>query len=207
MMRRAIAVFCLLAAVTPLVAQQTERDRWQRPAEVMDALEIAAGSRVADVGAGGGYFTFHLAARVGPAGKVYAEDILEDVVEKIRKRAARERLAQIQAIFGTEESPRLPEGELDAILVVNAYHEMQRSEAMMRAFSRALKPGGRLGILDVDTETGKPREQYHSAHRIPKKLVIEDAARQGLRLVSEKPGFANPDNGRVYYFLIFVRSD
>src|SRR5215469_6075145 len=76
------------------------RDAWEKPQEVMDALGINSGNVVADVGAGEGYFTFHFAARVGPSGKVYAEDILDDQLEKIRARAEKQKLAQIETIHG-----------------------------------------------------------------------------------------------------------
>src|SRR5215475_1313736 len=94
----------LLCASIALAGQDDgkARDAWQRPEAVMDALGIKPGSVVGDVGAGGGYFTFHLARRVGPTGKVYAEDILEEEVKKIRERAEGEKLVQVEAILGAK---------------------------------------------------------------------------------------------------------
>src|SRR5439155_6662058 len=124
----ALALFVALTAFAPLLhAQDSEwakRDAWQRPAEVMDALGVKQGSVVGDIGAGGGYFTFHLAARVGPKGKVYAEDSLESEINKVHERAAKEGLTQIVPVLGAKDDPKLPPETLDAILIVNAYHEM-----------------------------------------------------------------------------------
>src|SRR4030095_12824222 len=145
-------LFFLLLALPFLAAplhSQDEwkiRDTWGKPQEVMDVLGIKAGSAVADVGAGEGYFTFRLAARVGPTGKVYAEDILDDRLDKIRTRATTQKLAQIETILGATDDPRLPAEQLDVVLVVNAYHEMREYDAMLRGMFRALKPGGLLGI-------------------------------------------------------------
>src|SRR5262245_19380289 len=123
-------VFLLLALLLFAFAAPPQddwkvRDSWQHPEKVMDALGIKAGATVADVGAGEGYFTFRLAARVGPAGKVYAEDILEDRLEQIRALASKRKLAQIETVLGTTDDPRLPAGQMDVALVVNAYHEMR----------------------------------------------------------------------------------
>lgn len=181
------------------------RDAWQRPAEVMDALDASAGSVVADVGAGNGYFTFHLAARVGPGGRVYAVDIRSDLVEGIRDRARRERLAQVQAVLGAEDNPHLPEGALDAALIVNAYHEMRDYDAMLTALFRALKPGGRLGIIDGAIEPGRDREAYLRRHRVPEEVVRSDAERAGFRFLARQPGFTRPRDGREFYFLLFTK--
>jgi len=183
------------------------RDVWQKPQEVMDALGIKEGSIVGDIGAGGGYFTFHLAARVGPKGRVYAEDILEDEVKKIRERAEKEGLSQIVAVHGVKDDPKLPPESLDAILIVNAYHEMREHDAMLGAILRALKPGGSLGIIDAPAKPGEPREKYFERHRIPEQFVRDDADRCGFKFVRQQPGFNPPDNDRNYFFLIFQKPE
>ena len=204
-----LLLFTLLSPPAKVSGQDDAkaRDAWQRPKEVMDALGIKPGSTVADIGAGGGYFTFHLAHRVGPAGKVYAEDILEDEVNKIRERAAKEGLPQIEAVLGSKDDPRLPAQSLDSILIVNAYHEMREHDAMLRAAFRALKPGGLLGIIDAPAAPGEPREKYFDRHRIPEQLVRDDTARSGFSFVRKEPGFNSPDRGRDYYFLIFKKPE
>ncbi len=206
-----LAALCLLACLTrpatPLRAQDdwAQRDAWQRPAEVMDALGVKPGSIVGDVGAGTGYFTFHLAERVSPRGKVYAEDIRDDQLAKIRARAAEQKLTRIETILGAPGDPRLPAGQLDAILVVNAYHEMTEYDAMLQGMYRALKPGGLLAIIDAQAKPGKKRKIYQERHRLPRQIVLEHAARNGLQFLREPPGFADPQRKRKYYFLVFEK--
>lgn len=207
-----IVFWTLLLAAIPCFARSRAgqddtkaRDAWQRPEQVMDALRVGTGSVVADVGAGGGYFTFHLAQRVGPKGKVYAEDIQEEEVNKIRARAAKEGLKQIEAVLGDKKDPKLPDGSMDAILIVNAYHEMREYDAMLRAILKALKSGGLLAIIDAPVKPGEPREKYYERHRIPEELVREDGVRNGFQFVRQEPGFNPPDNDRNYYFLIFKK--
>ncbi len=199
----------LLCAATTLAGQDDTkaRDAWQRPEAVMDALGIKSGSAVADVGAGGGYFTFHLAQRVGPQGKVYAEDILEDEVNKIRERAAKEKLQQIEALLGAMDDPKLPAERLDSVLIVNAYHEMREHDAMLRAVFHALKPGGLLAIIDAPAAPGEPREKYFDRHRIPERFVRDDAAHNGFSFVRQERGFNSPERGRDYFFLIFKKPE
>lgn len=210
--RAACKFFLLLLAVSwlaaPLIGQDDwkARDAWQKPQEVMDVLGIKAGSIVGDVGAGEGYFTFHLAERVGPSGKVYAEDILADRLDKIRERASTEKLTQIETILGSADDPRLPAASLDVILVVNAYHEMRDHDAMLRGMFRALKPGGLLAIIDAPpAKAGQPRESYYEHHRIPEHFVREDTARNGFTFLRQRPTFIPPDRDRTYFFLIFQK--
>ena len=181
------------------------RDQWQRPQEVMDALGIRAGTAVADVGCGSGYFTFKLATRVGPQGEVYAEDIDEKEVAGIRRRAEAEGLTQVRSIVGVADDPGLPAASLDAILVVNSYHEWREYGKMLQHLSAALKPGGLLAIIDGVAEPGKPRTEYYARHRMPEEIVREDAAHEGFRFLRKEPGFLRPDQKKDFYFLIFER--
>ena len=182
-----------------------ERDAWQRPEEVMDALGIKPGSVVADVGCGAGYFTFHLAERVGPKGKVYAEDIREDRLAGIRKRAQKEGVTNIETVSGAEDDPRLPLASVDVVMIVDAYHEMRPYDAMLEAVFRALKPGGLLALIDGAAEPGRPRDEYYERHRMPEQTEREDAERNGFRFVRDQPGFTRADDKKEYYFVIFEK--
>ena len=195
----------LVASAAPPQDDWKVRDRWEHPEEVMDALGIKPGATVADVGAGEGYFTFRLAARVGPSGKVYAEDILEDRLEKIRTLAAKRKLAQIETVLGTTDDPHLPAERIDVLLVVNAYHEMREYDAMLRGMFRALKPGALLGMIDASAEAGQPRESYYERHRIPEELLREDLRRNGFVFLRRQATFTPPDSDRIYFFLIFEK--
>lgn len=213
----ALAVLFSLALVPAWTGAQrndnaTERDRWQRPAEVMDVLGIQAGSAVADVGCGEGYFVLHLARRVGPAGLVYGVDLDKVTLEKVRQRVQSENLGQVRIVVGKKDDPLLPpaapDAGLDAVLIVNAYHEMREQDAMLRAIFAALKPGGRLAIIDAPGKEGADRATHRMDHTISEGLVGEDAARNGFRLRSREPGFDRPNSSRGHwFFLIFEKPE
>ena len=206
---RAVALLLCLITSLPasLLAQDSgaARDAWQRPEEVMDALGIQAGTVVADIGSGDGYFSFHLARRVGHGGRVYAVDIDQGELKKLRKQAEKEELGQIETILGAKDDPRLPPESVDVVLVVNAYHEMRDYDAMLAGLYRALKPGGLLGIIEAEDEPGKPRETYYGRHRMPEEVVREDAERAGFRFLRTEPGFTRPKPQKEFYFLIFEK--
>ena len=109
-----------------------DRDEWQKPDQIMDALAIADGSTVADIGAGAGWFTIRLARRVGPNGIVYAQDVQRQMLEAIRRRVEREGLQNVETRLGTGSTPNLPAGTLDAVLVVDVYHEVDDRVTFLR---------------------------------------------------------------------------
>jgi SAM-dependent methyltransferase len=158
-----------------------DRDAWQKPDRIMDSLGIADGSTVADLGAGGGWFTIRLARRVGPNGLVYAEDIQPQMVEATRRRVTREGLRNVQPVLGTPEDPGLPAGKLDAVLILDVYHEMEDPIALLRNVRRTLKPSGRVGVIDYRKDgfgPGPPLEE-----RVDPDVILRDAAAAGLRLI------------------------
>ena len=161
-----------------------DRDAWQQPWRVMDALGIADGSAVADVGAGGGWFTVRLARRVGPNGLVYAEDVQRQMIDSIQRRVQREGFRNVRIVLGQDDDPRLPAAALDAVLIVDAYHEVQDRIGLLRAILAALKPTGRLGIVDFKSDGGGPGPPLDE--RIDPVVVIRDAEAAGLRLLSHE---------------------
>ncbi|HEV8346350.1 MAG TPA: class I SAM-dependent methyltransferase [Vicinamibacterales bacterium] len=176
-----------------------DRDQWWKPDQVMDALLIAEGSKVADVGAGGGWFTIHLSRRVGPNGVVYAEDIQPEMIEAINRRVQRENLTNVKPVLGMPNDPRLPPG-LDAVLIADSYPEMDdppgSAVPLLKNVARSLKPQGRLGIVNFKPGGGGPGP----AERVAPEAVIERAAEAGLQLIKreEVPPFL--------YLLVFGRS-
>ena len=114
----------------------------------MDAMGIADGSRVGDIGAGSGWFTIRLARRVGPQGLVYAEDVQPEMINAISRRVSREGFTNVKPVLGLKNDPRLPPSSLDAVLMVDAYHEVEDRVTMLSNLAKALKPQGRLGIID-----------------------------------------------------------
>jgi predicted methyltransferase len=195
----------LAAGCTRAQNSGPERDGWQRPEEVIDALGVKSGSAVADVGCGRGYFTMKLAARVGPTGKVYAEDIKDDVLADVRRDAEKQGFKQVTTVLGIEDDPRLPSGALDAVLTVDSYHEWVDYDSMLDHLYAALKPAGQFGLIDGETKAGKSREDYHSMHRMPESMEREDLTRHGFRFLRSEAGFTRPSDGKTYYFLIFQK--
>jgi ubiquinone/menaquinone biosynthesis C-methylase UbiE len=172
-----------------------DREDWQQPDRVMDELGIADGARVADLGAGGGWFTVRLAHRVGPNGRVFAQDIQPQMLESIRRRVMREGLDNVETILGTPEDPRLPDN-LSAILIVDVYPQMAAPIDTLRHIRRALSPQGRLGIIDFKTDGGGgPGPPIES--RLDPAVIVRNAAQAGLRLVRAETFL------RYQYLLVF----
>jgi ubiquinone/menaquinone biosynthesis C-methylase UbiE len=148
----------------------------------MDALAIADGSSVADIGAGAGWFTIRLARRVGPNGIVYAQDIQRQMLEAIRRRVAREGLQNVQTRLGTGSMPNLPAASLDAVLVVDVYPEVDNRVSFLRNLATALEPGGRIGIVNYKAGQGGPGPDI----RIDSAAVEADARAAGLRILARE---------------------
>ena len=148
----------------------------------MDALGIADGSIVADLGAGGGWFTTKLARRVGPNGIVYAEDIQPQMIEAIGGRVQRENLPNVRTVLGSATDPRLPPG-IDAVVIVDAYHEMEDPVTLLKNVERSLKPQGRVGVVDFNPGGGGPGPAPDE--RVAPATVIAAASAAGLRLISQ----------------------
>lgn len=172
-----------------------DRDEWQQPERIMDALGIADGSHVADLGAGGGWFTIRLAKRVGPNGIVYAEDVQTPMIEAIKRRVEREGLLNVRTILGGFVDPKLPGGDVHAALLVDLYPQIQEPVALLKNVRLALRPNGRLGIVDFKPGQFGPGPDDN---RVAPETVIRDAASAGLRLVSHEKFL------RYQYLLVFA---
>lgn len=186
-----LAVSLWLAVPVAATAQGgSERDEWQRVPDVLAALGADSGAFVADVGAGGGYFTHHLRRAVGETGRVYAVDIAWTEVARLRDALDREDARNVDVILGEPDDPRLPYGSLNAVLIVNAYHEMTEYRAMLAGIRTALRPGGRLLILDnppPDSVVG--RDAQTERHQIGIDVVAGDLAEAGFEVLERDPRF------------------
>lgn len=172
-----------------------DRDLWQRPDQIMDALGIADASVVADIGAGSGWFTIRLARRVGPRGIVYAEDVQKEMINAIQRRVLREGFDNVRAVLGTNNDPKLPAASLDAVLMVDAYHEVEDRVTMLSNLAKSLKPQGRLGIVDFRLDGTGPGPAPEE--RVSPDVVVNDAKKAGLRLIRQESFLP------YQYFLIF----
>jgi predicted methyltransferase len=174
------------------IFEDPKRDEKLQVERVMDLLGIKRGARVADIGAGSGWFTVRSARRVGKAGLVYAVEINPDYIRHIQARAAREKLPNIRTILGRSDDPLLPPKSVDAVLLLKTYHEIAQPVRLMRRLRKAMRPGARLGIID---RGGKGDD-----HGLDAAVVIKEAAQAGFTLV-EQHDFVKAD--KVDYFLIF----
>jgi ubiquinone/menaquinone biosynthesis C-methylase UbiE len=172
-----------------------DRDLWQRPDQIMDAMGIADASIVADIGAGSGWFTIRLARRVGPRGLVYAEDVQKEMITALSRRVGREGLGNVRTVLGLNNDPQLPPNSCDAVLVVDAYHEIEDRVSMLSSIARALKPQGRIGVVDFKLDGTGPGPS--AEERVSPDVVVKDAEKAGLRLIRQEPFL------QYQYFLIF----
>jgi ubiquinone/menaquinone biosynthesis C-methylase UbiE len=131
---------------------RSERVREEEPDKALDALNLAPGMTVADVGAGSGYMTLKMAKRVGPNGTVYANDIQPQMLSILRQRLDREKVANVKLVLGALDDPRLPAGAIDLILMVDVYHEFSDPQPMLRHMRDSLKPDGRMVLLEYRKE-------------------------------------------------------
>jgi ubiquinone/menaquinone biosynthesis C-methylase UbiE len=129
------------------------RASWQLPERVIASLEIAPGDRVADLGAGGGYFLPYLVTAVGPAGTVYAVDVEPEIVRELEQQAADAGYTNVVAVLGGADDPGLPDGAIDLVVLVNTYHHIDARPAYFERLRRNLKPSGRVAVIDPNAET------------------------------------------------------
>ncbi|MBU1375579.1 MAG: methyltransferase domain-containing protein [Alphaproteobacteria bacterium] len=136
--------------VAPEWSSGPDRDAADESGQLIRGLEIGPGMHVADIGAGSGYHTLRLSPAVGPTGVVYAEDIVEAYISGLRREAQRRGLQNVRIVVGTPDDPKLPAKAIDRAVLVHMYHEVENPYALLWNLASALKPGGRVGVIDLD---------------------------------------------------------
>jgi ubiquinone/menaquinone biosynthesis C-methylase UbiE len=165
-----------------------EREDEEEPDLAMRLIRVQRGSTVADLGAGSGYFTVRLARAVGNMGKVYAVDIQQGMLDLLQKAVARERLSNVVPVLGTFNDPRLPAGSLDLVLMVDVYHEFSQPQVMLQRIKEALKPGGRLVLLEYRAEDPDvPILPEHKMTKAQVKLEVEHEGFKQQRVYDDLP--------------------
>jgi predicted methyltransferase len=204
MTRWLIGAMTAFAIALPAHAQNTtpgdhdaRRDGWQKVDEIFAAMAIKPGSTVADIGAGGGYFTTRLSKAVGEGGRVYAVDVDGAVLKRLRIRIEEGRISNVETVEGATDDVRLAAASIDAALIVNAYHEMKEHQAMLASIKRALKPGGRLVIVEPVSASRRSaaRELQTSNHEIGIDWVKQDAREAGFTQVQLVDPFTTRPEG------------
>ena len=160
--------------------ERSEREAEEEPEKALDALGDLTRATVADVGAGTGYFSVRLAARVGPAGRVYANDVQPQMLTMLATRLAREHLTNVTLVQGIVDDPKLPLRSLDLVLMVDVYHEFSEPQKMLRAIRAALKPNGRLVLLEYRKEDSRVPIRFE--HKMSVEEAKMELEAEGFRL-------------------------
>jgi predicted methyltransferase len=160
------------------------RAETEKPEMVIQAMEIREGMTVAEIGAGTGFFSRRLAKAVGPSGKVYAEDIQPEMLDLLKRNTAKEGIANIIPVLGTETDPKLPSKGIDRILLVDVYHEFQKPEPMLAAIRDSLAPGGTVTLVEYRLE-GETASHINIKHRMSVDQVLSEWTGAGFLLLNQ----------------------
>jgi ubiquinone/menaquinone biosynthesis C-methylase UbiE len=160
--------------------ERGERESEEAPEKALDALGLEKGMVVADVGAGTGYFSLRMARRVAPEGKVYANDVQPEMLDKLRANAAKAKLTNVETVLGSEADPKLPLKALDLVILVDVYHEFSQPQEMLQHIRAALKPNGRLVLLEYRKED--PAVPIRPEHKMSVAEVKTEVEAEGYKL-------------------------
>jgi SAM-dependent methyltransferase len=180
--------------ISPIWASEKERDAVDEAGQLVRRLGIAPGMNVADIGAGSGYHTVRLARAVGPAGQVFGQDVLPRYLAGLTERVGREGLTNVTMAQGDPHDPRLPPRSVDVAILVHMYHEIAQPFAFLHNLMPALRPGARVGVVDLD----RPTDQ----HGTPRKLLACEFAAVGYRQIA-----VSDLDGNLGYLAVFAPPD
>jgi len=189
-------------------ARETGRAaKWKVP-EIIEALGLREGHRIADIGSGDGFLTFRLASAVGPGGRILAVDIDDRALDRLKRRVEEAGAKNVEIVRSTETDPHLEPASLDGAVILRAYHEFSRHREMLSRIRAALRPGGRLVIADVgpgERNGGSSRESQVSRHVLAHSIAAGDLEESGFRLVLSMPSFARVDDGETVWLIAAER--
>jgi len=175
---RKIAGVCGVGGASWL--NRPEREEEEHPDQAIEALGLQPGMVVADVGAGTGFMSIKMARKVGPTGKVYANDIQPGMLDLLRKNAAKEKVTNIEPVLGSATRTNLPKGQMDLVLMVDVYHELSEPEKMLRDLRETLKPEGRLVLIEYRGED--PEVPINNTHKMTVAQVKTELEAEGFVL-------------------------
>ena len=181
-----------------LDAIEAERDRWQRPLDVIHALDLHEGNTVVDLGSGAGYFALKLSPEVGKRGQVLAVDLRKLSLFFLWTRALLDSLHNVHVAVGTEDDPRLPTGSVDAVLICNTYHEFSNADAMLDRVRQSLRPGGRLVVVD----RGPRATDADHPHEVPLTVAEAHLRQQGFEIVNQDAHFIDRPGDDLWWLVI-----
>ncbi len=173
-----VTALCIFILFSWVGIAQSSRDAQVQPEKLMDAIGVKPGMVIGEAGAGSGYFTFKLSRRVGETGKVYANDIVQRVLNVIDRRCEREGITNITTILGRVEDPLFPENELDMVFMIAAFHDFEKKVEWLNNVKPYLKPGGTMVIVEMDPD--KWGRGY--SHLMTKKEILDTVNKSGFKL-------------------------
>jgi len=203
-----ITIYRGIATLNALDQVESERDRWQRPGDVIQALALKDGNVVVDLGSGTGYFALKLSPVVGRHGSVVVVDILKEPLLFLCVRAFLRNQGNVHTIHGQSDNPRLQTGSADAVLIANTYHEFTQPKPILDHVFQSLKPGGRLVILDhaLRSAATESREIGTGHHEISAELVDAEIRRAGFEIISHQDRFIDrPSDEHVWWLIVAQR--
>jgi len=177
--------------------ERPERDEWQKPNEIVEALELKNGTVVADIGAGTGYFTRRFAKAVAPDGKAYAVDVAADILGYLKERADQESIHNIETIVSHEDDPMLPASSVDLAFFSDTTHHIANRVNFYRRLSQGLKEHGRVAIIDYPPDS--PHHPHNPDQLVPRSQVVSEAEEAGFKLVEDFKFLPRQ------YFLVFEK--
>lgn len=165
---------------------RAERDSEEDPSQMLSKLGLKPGMHVCDMGCGNGFYSLTLAEMVAPSGKVYAVDIQPQMLQLLSRRSAEAKIENIDMILGTVTDPKLPDEQIDLVLMVDVYHEFSHPEAMLAAIRKSLKPDGRIALVEFRGED--PSVPIKPEHKMSKKQILKEYLANGFKLQAEYDG-------------------
>lgn len=204
-------VICTCLSTSTVLAQYSKddwetRDEWMNVTALIDLLAVADGDSVADVGCHEGYFSFHLSEKVGRAGRIYAVDVEAYRLDALKVHLRDRKVTNIEAILGEYDNPKLPENSLDAVIIMDTYHEMEAYKTILSHIKKALKSTGRLLILEKlkKHKRDKDRIEQIKAHTISSKYVkkeLEDAGFEIIESIADFGSWKNEPDKQMWILL------
>jgi ubiquinone/menaquinone biosynthesis C-methylase UbiE len=195
--------FQAIRTLQRLTIVEAERDQWQRPSDVIRALDLKHGSVVVDFGSGAGYFTLKLSNVVANTGEVVAVDLRSLSLLFLRIRALVQRKHNIRMIIGDPDNPHLSAAAVDAVLISNTYHELSNPESILRHLSRALRPGGRLVIVDPGPTHADSLE--NPEHSSAPETVEADLRREGFEILNRDASFIKGPREESWWLIVAAK--
>ncbi len=202
----AAAGFTYAAAGAIRSARDRDREVKWKVSEILDVVGAQRGSRIADIGCGEGFLTFRLASSVGPEGHVFAVDIDDSALGKLKHRVEEASAKNVEIVRGKEADPLLAPDSLDGAIVLRAYHEFSRHQEMLEKIRAALRPGGRIVIADVGPVTdGRTRESQVAQHVLSHEIAEKELVEAGYHVIRSAPSFAQVSSTETVWLIAAER--